>query len=293
MFLWLFYHWEVLGSASIVIDDLAVIVLSKPSLGFCYCIPRPSKKNSFKCAQQWRAGDLCFASRKRLTPAVGRRHVWRTLVDPQTASFLLDLGVNVGLAFVGVVFALWYENRGAPRLIVSPGATTDDVKPNGWRTRYLHLTVTNSPRRAPLVSRQTAVNSHGTILFLDESGKRIGNVMPIRWDGAPEAIKPEVVGGKIVYLPDARLLRVSRFIDIPPDETESLAVAVRIQGDNEAFGWTSESYFHQWRHPDFRLPYGRYIAQVALTAGDAIVRTDVPFNNPPEFECFDLAPPGR
>ena len=112
--------------------------------------------------------------------------------------------------------------------------------------------------------------------------------MPIRWDGAPEPLKAEVVDNKVVHLPDHRLLRVSQYMDIPPDETESLAVAIRIQGDADAFGWTSASYFHDWRHPDFRLPPGKYTARLLLASGDRTFQKDFPFVNSADFESFDL-----
>jgi hypothetical protein len=112
--------------------------------------------------------------------------------------------------------------------------------------------------------------------------------MPIRWDGNPEPLIPEVIEKDVIYLPDARLMRLSRFVDIPPDESEGLAIAVRIDGESDAFGWTGESYFHGWYHPDYRLPKGEYIARVSLTTGDGVFKKDFRFTNPDALSSFDL-----
>ena len=47
-----------------------------------------------------------------------------------------DILLNVCLAVLGVVLALWYENLGAPRLIILPHITTQDKKENGLTTRF-------------------------------------------------------------------------------------------------------------------------------------------------------------
>lgn len=170
---------------------------------------------------------------------------------------LIDICVNLFFAILGFALAILYEKLCAPRLLFIPEDTTDDVKDNGWRTRFLHIGVINSPIKAPFLSRKTAYSLHGTITFFTMNRKQVGNIMPIKWDGTPEPIKFEVVGNKVVTIADPQLIRISRFIDIPPDEKESLAIAVRIYDDKFAHGWTSESYFRGWRHPDYRLPIGK------------------------------------
>lgn len=203
--------------------------------------------------------------------------------------FLADFGLNLFYVFLGVVIAIWYENRGSPRLIFTPEKTTDEVKSNGLRTRFLHISVKNNPMIVPLVTRQTAFSVHGTISFIKSDGQQIGKAMPIRWDGAPEPIKYEVVNERIVPIPDPRLVRISRYMDIPPNEKESLAIAVRIYDDKIAYGWTSENYFKNWRNDDFALPLGEYVAYVKLTTGDTNFEDKFSFSNLDAFETFDLS----
>jgi hypothetical protein len=155
-------------------------------------------------------------------------------------------------------------------------------------TIFLHSTVKNEPRRVPFVPRQTAMGVHGSIEFLDNAKNSICGKMPIRWDGTPEPLKYEIVNGEVVTLADLRLLRVSKFIDIYPDEQESLGIAIRLEGEDNAFVWTTDSYFHSWRHPDFTISQGDFYSRVTVKAGSESFIRDVPFINPGEFEDFDL-----
>lgn len=203
----------------------------------------------------------------------------------------LDLLINLGISILSIVIALWYENLGTPRLKIMSDATTDDTKQDGRRTRFLHLKIINKPRRMLFVTRQTANSCHGDIIFFTADYKQIGNPMPIKWDGTPEPIKPEIYKNKIVWLLDPRLLRLTRFIDIPPDESESLAIAVKILGDNNAYGWTGESYLRgDWKHPNYTMKLGVYIARVKIYSGDSVFIQDFRFTNPKKFEKFDLLP---
>ena len=52
---------------------------------------------------------------------------------------LIDFGVNLFFVVLGFVLAIWYEKLGSPRLLFIPEDTTEEVKTNGWRTRFLHI----------------------------------------------------------------------------------------------------------------------------------------------------------
>ena len=201
----------------------------------------------------------------------------------------VEIILNIVLAAVGVIFALWYENLGAPRIIIIPDITTQDTKANGLTTRFLHLKVKNSPRSFPFVTKQTASACHGSIIFLTDKLEQIGNSIQLKWDGTPEPIKPEILNGQVIYLFDNSLIRLTRYIDIPPGEEESLAIAFRISGDKVAYGWSYINYqYPNWRYTDSTLPFGEYIARITITSGDTIVKKDIPFINPEKFNGFDL-----
>lgn len=197
---------------------------------------------------------------------------------------------DILFTFIGVVFALWYENLGKPRLIISKGYTTDnDSQPMG-RRKFLHLNVSNQPRKnIPFIPRNTAKACHGTITFLSTEHKIICGPMAFKWDGTPEPIKHEIgEGNQLIPLIDNRLVRISQFIDIQPDETESLAIAIRIFNEDVAYGWNPNSYFYKWRHPDYQLSNGEFIARIKIKYATGSICKDFYFSNPIDFEKFDL-----
>ena len=205
--------------------------------------------------------------------------------------WMLSAFWSVLLAFAGVLFALWYENLGKPRLGIAPLDTkTDIVATDGRPTRFLSLVVRNRPRRAWLVRRQTAFSCHGKIVFLNRDGGVVAGPVNIRWDGKPECVKQEVVGNRVVPLFDPRLVRQGSYIDIPPDEQASLAIALRIAGASDAFGWSNESYGHRlWQLERLRLPPGHYTARVTVTSGDEVETRDFGLGNPKDdFDRFEL-----
>jgi len=133
---------------------------------------------------------------------------------------LLDIFIEVLLTFLGVVLALWYENQGAPRLEFLPHDPTDDNKAYG-RCKFFHVNVRNAPKKKRWVPRQTAQACHGDVTFFTADHKQLGRPMPIRWNGMPEPIQWQILYGEVKELLDQRLMRISRYIDIPPDKIES------------------------------------------------------------------------
>jgi hypothetical protein len=214
----------------------------------------------------------------------------------ETVKLLIDFMWNVfnclsGLffAFISIVLALYYENLGSPRLLFTQEPPSDGPRESGLYARFLHIGVKNSPRKAPFVTRQTAYSVHGTISFITQNGEQIGGALPIRWDGAPEPIKYEVSNGNIIQLPETSLIRVSRFMDIPPDEKETFSFAVRILNEKSAYGWNSESYFKEsWHYEEYELPLGTYIAKIQLKTGGMIFEKEFQINNFDAFESFTL-----
>jgi len=202
---------------------------------------------------------------------------------------ICSIVLTVVSTVLGVVFALWYENLGSPRMIILPDTTIEGIKNNGLTTRFLHLKVRNNPRKLPFVPKQTAYACHGNISFLTDKCEPTNINIQFKWAGTPEPIRPEISNGKPVYLLDNNLIRSTRFIDIPPGEEERLAIAFRIKGDADAYGWSYLNYQSpDWRHPESTLSPGSYIARITITSGDTIVKKDIPFANPADFDKFDL-----
>ena len=200
-----------------------------------------------------------------------------------------NIVLTIVITALGVAFALWYENLGSPRLIILLDETTEGDTTGGLTVRILHLKVKNNPKKCPVVRKQTAFACHGNITFLTDKLKETGKSILFKWDGTPEPIIPLILNGKIVYQTDNRLIRTTRFIDIPPGEEEKLAIAVRIKGDSEAYGFSYLNYQQSdLRDPGSILSTGNFVARITITSGDTVFKEDFPFTNPEKFKEFDL-----
>lgn len=200
---------------------------------------------------------------------------------------IIDLLIQVLFLFVGIVLALWYENLGSPRLIFQPSETLELSLGEG-KVRSLRVKIKNKPRKLPFVPRQTASACHGTIVFLNAQKNAVSNPMKIRWVDSPEPIRKEILNGKIINLPEPNLIRLSRYIDIPPDESELCDLAIRFFSENTAYGWCTDSYLKELKHPDYKLNKGSYFAKISIFTGDSTFEAYIPFSNPSEYEKFDL-----
>jgi hypothetical protein len=49
-------------------------------------------------------------------------------------------------------------------------------------------------------------------------------------------------------------------------EKEKLDVAVRFTGEPECYGWNNESYFNNWRTPDWKLDRGTNLVRVVIAS---------------------------
>jgi len=191
---------------------------------------------------------------------------------------------------LGVVGALWYEDLGKPNLLLDDNSddTLDGPIGSHYR-RSLRVRVKNVPGKFSFVKRNTAMSCHGNIVFLDDDKKFISGPMPIRWADSPEPIKKQMNGTQIITLPEYNLVRVSKFIDIPPDESELIDLAIRFKGETEAYGWCTDSYFKGNRHPDYELKRGFYYALITLFTGDSKFELPlVKISNPANFDYFGI-----
>jgi len=208
------------------------------------------------------------------------------------ADIALGLVMAIVSAFLSAVFALWYQGRNGPRFTIAVGITTDDyrgIPPRSRHVRFTHITVVNSPRHYKLVPRRTAYACHGWVDFLNMEGRQVVPRMPIRWNGAPEPLKPVLTDGDLALLYDPSLLRSGGYIDIPPDRSATISPALRLEKPNAAFGWTTESYAHGWEHPTYALSFGQYRVRVTVQTEDHSVTEEFLLTNPEDFDGFTLA----
>ena len=123
---------------------------------------------------------------------------------------------------------------------------------------------------------------------MNMEGRQVVPRMPIRWNGAPEPLKPVLTDGDLALLYDPSLLRSGGYIDIPPDRSATISPALRLEKPNAAFGWTTESYAHGWEHPTYALPFGQYKVRVTVQTKDYSEPKEFLLTNPEDFEGFAL-----
>jgi len=196
----------------------------------------------------------------------------------------------MGLTIVAVVLGgiitilvtIRSENLRKPNLeirIVPPVDVAYKGRP-ATQARFLGLELINKPlpRWARWMSRNAAIQCHGTITFHHLDGQNVfGRAMPIRWSGSPELIAmPLVVDDKHIFIADPARFTLAPRIDVYPGEAERLDVASRFDNEDECYGWSNESYFSNpiWRNPDWELSSGRYLVEATvISAGDKCTGT--------------------
>ncbi len=91
-----------------------------------------------------------------------------------------------------------------------------------------------------------------------------------RWANSVEPVPIPIVNSKgeeQFRILDPRLAAEYR-MDVYPGESEILDVAVRLDDEEDCYGWNTESYFciPAWRNPNWKLPRGRYLVRVTVTS---------------------------
>lgn len=192
---------------------------------------------------------------------------------------LTIVGVVLG-AIIAILITIWLENLRKPRLEIriAPPADAQYQGRPATNARFVGLELTNRPlpRWARWMSRNAAIQCHGTITFHHLDGQNVfGRAMPLRWSGSPEPIAMRLVAGdKHIFIADPARFTLTPRIDVYPGEAERLDVASRFDNEDECYGWSNESYFSDpaWRNPDWKLPSGRYLVKVtAISAGEKCI----------------------
>lgn len=107
-----------------------------------------------------------------------------------------------------------------------------------------------------------------------------------RWSETPDPppIQHTKVDGGVV----ARLVSPQNTVDIPPGEYSNLDIVNKIEGEEDCFGWNNESYINNWRHPEWKLAQGKYLAKVRVKTGGREFNSIFVIRNDLEFDDFCL-----
>jgi hypothetical protein len=174
---------------------------------------------------------------------------------------------------VAIVLTIVVEMIRRPKLrleIAAPGEATYPHDRPAKTSRYLAVTLVNLP--LPFLfrwmSRAAALQCRGTITFHNLDGERyFVDEMPLRFARSPEPVPMQIaLGGVTGILVDPLRLSLDSRVDVFPGESTPIDVAVRYDSEDDCYAWSNMNYFctPPWRHPDWKLPPGRYLVQVTV-----------------------------
>jgi hypothetical protein len=184
-----------------------------------------------------------------------------------------DVVLGAALAILFAIFVEWLRK---PQLTLSIG-NTDIVRSSGATFpihdgKSLRVRVFAEPlwRITRWMMRSPALQCRGKISFHHLDGQYLySREMGARWAGTPEPLQTIGVnpnGEPISMIDPYKIVTPSR-VDIGTEEHESLDVVARYDNDLDCYGWSNESYLHDWRNPAWRVPAGRYLVRVDIRCG--------------------------
>lgn len=181
----------------------------------------------------------------------------------------------VGGAIIAIVITITVEMLRRPKLRLQIAAPEEADYPHGRpaiRGRSLTVKLINEP--LPLLfrwmSRNPALQCQGTISFHYLDGQRFfADAMPMRFAHSPQPTPMQIVLGDMSgILVDPARFSINSRIDVYPGESTPIDIAVKFDSEEECYGWSNLSYLSDplWRHPDWKLPQGRYLIEVTVNS---------------------------
>jgi hypothetical protein len=186
-------------------------------------------------------------------------------------------------AGVAIFVPLFVEYTRRPELVVER-ADDLNIENRSPNQRLVHIKVINRPLtgwRGRWLLRNVATGCSAHIRFISRSDSSTVE-LPGRWSANPEPLmlmasigtSGAVSGATYVASLEAMSfdptkVPQTRVIDVSPGEAGQLvAIALKTQGQAEAYGFASESYgFSDLQNPNWRLPHTEYVVEVVAEAG--------------------------
>jgi len=226
--------------------------------------------------------------------------VWFLLKPAPEHSTMIEI---VAGALVSIIITLWFEAVRKPELVLElyhPGDPDSFVMkgPQGTRSGVpLQIDLINLPLPRSLawfLQRDIATHCRGTIIFRYLDGSlAVERPMTARWNNSPQPIhKQHVVEQGETY--DRIIYDLGRLIttrDVSPGCRDKLDVAVRLERDVCAYGWSNDTYWHGYYRVPWKLPQGDYLVEVRIAASNAHHQDVFRLKNKGELpEGFQLLP---
>jgi len=183
-------------------------------------------------------------------------------------------------ALISIVVTVWFEAVRKPDLslqVYHPG-NPDRLtwgEPGGKVGAVLQVDLVHKRlgrALSSLLQRDTAANCQGSIVFYHLDGTPVlDRRMTVRWSNSLQpAHKQRVIecGREFerVVLHSERLTITQH---VPTGRREKLDVAVRFHPDADAFGWSNESFYHDYDGVPWKLPQGSYLVEIEINASNA------------------------
>jgi hypothetical protein len=210
--------------------------------------------------------------------------------------------VDVLLAFLGWFFgaiaaiavAITVEHLRNPPLRFSVHQPDQlqarDPFQNNWRSLKVEVFNDPLPGWCWWLLRLPAQQCRAEISFLRENATQfIERPMPGRWAGTPEPAVAYVSGphGVVPILTNPQELKPT--VDLYPGDKELLDVVVRVQGEDECYGWNDEAYFYKdWLNPNLKLNRAVYLIDVTITSSGRKRTERFSLENDGPFTSFRL-----
>lgn len=156
-------------------------------------------------------------------------------------------------------------------------------RPGYPRHRFFHLLVEN--RQAPypwrwFTQRDTAWACEVRLDFYyadRPTEKAISDMVIARWSSSPELIQPVVLptnvsingqpATRISAIPDLTKLPYGRRMDLHSGKPEALVLVVKMEGQQQSYVFSNESYWLGWENDRWRLDGGKYKVVAEIQSG--------------------------
>jgi hypothetical protein len=183
------------------------------------------------------------------------------------------LGIIIG-GLITIVTAIGVEYLRRPRLRIRITPAVDrHYDPNTRpvnRAKYVVVQVSNEPlpRLLRWMLRSAALQSHAVVRFHHLDGQDVfGRTLEPRWSSAPEPVPVQIlIGDQQGGFFDPERFQRSQRVDIHAGEHDELALAARMDADQDCWGWSNASYATGWRDPAWRLQPGRYLVTISIVS---------------------------
>ena len=217
----------------------------------------------------------------------------------------MDFALSVISGFIGsvatlILAAILIERPRLPYLVF---AIEPPYRPDfGPARQHTRVIVSNMPMTGLfswLYQRQTAYACSDKVRFVysDAVTPVHSEAMLGRWADLPEPFAqvygpdPDNPGQSIPtgIIPQ----NVGSVIDIPSGSAGTLDIAVRSDGELEAYGWNTEGYAYRFHNPKLHIRPGQYYVDIEVKTGGQVFRKRFSMINDVEFRLEPVQTPRR